>query len=143
MLITLIPRFIWPDKPSVNDANQFYQIAYGLTREEDLNGVSIAVGVLTEGYISFGWLGAMGIMFLLGVFFDFYQNAFLTKQSGIILTALGIVLLPQFLTIESQLAQYLGGVVQQVILTLLVMLPAMSRRPSVPVKITQWQYADK
>ena len=143
MLVTFIPRFIWPDKPSVNDANQFYQIAYGLTREEDLNGVSIAVGVLTEGYISFGWVGAMGIMFLLGIFFDFYQHAFLSKQSGVILTALGIVLLPQFLTIEAQLAQYLGGIVQQVLLTLLVMLPAMSRRSSVPAKITQWQYADK
>src|SRR5207248_1322648 len=25
-----IPRFIWPDKPSANDANQYYQVAYGL-----------------------------------------------------------------------------------------------------------------
>jgi hypothetical protein len=56
MFITLIPRFIWPDKPSVNDANQYYQVAYGLTTEENLDGVSIAVGVMTEGFINFGWL---------------------------------------------------------------------------------------
>ena len=86
MFITLIPRFVWPDKPSVNDANQFYQVAYGLTREENLKGVSIAVGVLTEGYISFGWPGALGIMFLLGIFFDFFQSTFLSRGSGQILT---------------------------------------------------------
>lgn len=144
MFITLIPRFIWPNKPSVNDANQFYQVAYGLTREENLEGVSIAVGVPTEGYISFGWPGALGIMFLLGIFFDFFQNTFLSRSSGPLLIGLGIVLLPQFLTIESQLAQYLGGIVQQVGLTLIVMIPAMSlRRRATPAPVRRLQYAPK
>src|SRR5258707_985062 len=35
--VTLIPRFLWPNKPSVNEANQFYQVAYGLTAEDDLD----------------------------------------------------------------------------------------------------------
>lgn len=142
MFITLIPRFVWPDKPSVNDANQFYQVAYGLTREENLEGVSIGVGVLTEGYISFGWAGALGIMFLLGMFFDFFQSTFLSKHSGQLLTSLGIVLLPQFLTIESQLAQYLGGIAQQVLFTLIIMLPAMSLRRRLPRwRLPRWRYA--
>ena len=67
--VTLIPRFLWPDKPSVNEANQFYQVAYGLTGEEQLGQVSIAAGTLTEGYINFSWPGALGIMFLLGIIF--------------------------------------------------------------------------
>ncbi|HKO60328.1 MAG TPA: hypothetical protein VJV03_04135 [Pyrinomonadaceae bacterium] len=142
MFITLIPRFVWPDKPSVNDANQFYQVAYGLTREENLEGVSIAVGVLTEGFISFGWIGALGIMFLLGIFFDFFQSTFLSKNSGQLLISLGVVLLPQFLTIESQLAAYLGGIVQQVIFTLIIMLPAMSLRRRMPrMRLPKWRYA--
>jgi hypothetical protein len=142
MFITLIPRFVWPDKPSVNDANQFYQVAYGLTREENLEGVSIGVGVLTEGYISFGWPGALGIMLLLGVFFDFFQSTFLSRASGQLLISLGVVLLPQFLTIESQLAQYLGGIAQQVLFTLLVMLPAMSLRRRLPGwRLPRWRYA--
>lgn len=142
MFITLIPRFIWPEKPSVNDANQFYQVAYGLTREENLEGVSISVGVLTEGYMSFGWIGAIGIMFLLGIFFDFFQSTFLSKNSGQLLTSLGIVLLPQFLTVESQLSQYLGGIVQQVLFTLIVMLPAMSLRRRLPgLRLPRWRYA--
>jgi hypothetical protein len=144
MFVTLIPRFVWPDKPSVNDANQYYQVAYGLTREENLDATSIAVGTLTEGYISFGWPGALGIMFLLGIFFDFFQNTFLSRASGQVLTALGIVLLPQFLAIESQLAQYVGGIIQQVLLALIVMLPALSLRRKVRrVPLRHWQYAEK
>jgi len=142
MLVTLIPRFVWPDKPSINDANQYYQVAYGLTREENLEGVSISVGVLTEGYISFGWPGALGIMFLLGIFFDYFQTTFLSRTSGQLLTSLGIVLLPQFLTVDSQLAQYLGGLIQQVIFTLIIMLPAMSLRRRLPgLRLTKWRYA--
>jgi hypothetical protein len=123
MTITLIPRFLWPEKPSVNAANQFYQVAYGLTSEDELDQVSIAVGVLTESYINFGWVGVIGIMFIGGICLDFYQRTFLSQGAGIFLNALGIVLIPQFLAVELQLAQYLGGVLQQILLTIVVMLP--------------------
>lgn len=123
MAITWIPRFLWPAKPSMSEANQYYQIAYGLTTEEDLGKVSISVGLLAEGFINFGWPGVAGIMFLAGIFFDFYQRTFLSKTSGALMTAIGVILLPQFLAVESQMAQYLGGIVQQVLVTLLVMSP--------------------
>jgi len=123
--VTLIPRFAWPDKPSVNEANQFYQVAYGLTTEDKLDQTSIAAGTLTEGYINFSWPGALGIMFLLGIFFDFYQTTFLARRSGPLLQTMGIVLLPTLLAIEAQLAQYLGGIIQEVVVMLIVMLPAI------------------
>lgn len=123
MAITWIPRFVWPDKPSMSEANQYYQIAYGLTSEEDLGNVSISVGLLTEGFMNFGWVGVVGVMFLVGIFFDFYQRTFLASASGALMTAIGVILIPQFLAVESQMAQYLGGIVQQVVVTLIVMLP--------------------
>ena len=126
MAITWIPRFVWPDKPSMSEANQYYQVAYGLTAEEDLNRVAISVGILTEGFINFGWAGVVGIMFLAGIFFDFYQRTFLSTTSGALMTAMGVILIPQFLAVESQMAQYVGGVVQQVVVTLIVMLPIVS-----------------
>ena len=107
----------------MSEANQYYQVAYGLTSEEDLGRVSISVGLLTEGFINFGWLGVAGIMFLAGIFFDFYQRTFLSKNSGALMTAIGVILLPQFLAVESQMAQYVGGIVQEVIVTLIVMMP--------------------
>ncbi len=137
LFISFIPRFVWPDKPSVSEANRFYQIAYGVTAEEDIETVSIGVGVLTEGFINFGWLGVIGIMFLLGIFFDFYQRAFLSKSSGVLMSSLGIALLPQMLGIESQMAAYLGGIVQQVIFSLMVLLPIIrwqKRRLNIPLR---------
>lgn len=128
LFVTFIPRFVWPDKPSVNEANRFYQVAYGVTAEEDLGNVAIAVGVLTEGYISFGWYGVLGVMFLLGIFFGFYQRTFLGKSSGLLMSSLGIALLPQMLGIESQMATYLGGIIQQVAFSLVILLPVIRWR---------------
>jgi len=123
MAITWIPRFVWPDKPSMSEANQFYQVAYGLSTEEDLAKVSISVGLLTEGFMNFGWPGVAVIMFLTGIFFDFYQKTFLSKASGPLMTGIGVILLPQFIAVESQMAQYLGGIMQQIVVALIVMLP--------------------
>jgi hypothetical protein len=128
LIYTWIPRAIWPDKPSMSEANQFYQVAYGVTEEDYLDKVSIAIGVLTEAYINFGWIGVVLIMFLLGIFFDFYSRFFFADSAGIVVSSLGIVLLPQMLTVESQMAQYIGGLVQQSLLSLLVMLPAITIR---------------
>lgn len=62
-------------------------------------------------------------MFLAGIFFDFYQKTFLSKTSGALMTGIGVILLPQFLSVESQMAQYVGGIIQEVLVTLVVMLP--------------------
>jgi hypothetical protein len=128
IVVAFIPRFIWPDKPSANDANQFYQVAYGLTAEEDLENGSFAAGTLAEGYINFGWLGVVGLMLLLGIFFDWFQWTFLTEASGYLLRGIGVTLLPYFLTVESQLATYLGATLQRVILILLLMIPIIRFR---------------
>lgn len=125
LAITWIPRFIWPDKPSMSEANRFYQVAYGLSDERDLESTAIGVGVMPEAYISFGWFGVVGIMFLMGVFYDFYQRMFFAKTSGALMLCIGVALLPQMIGIESQMAGYLGGILQQVVLTLIVFLPVI------------------
>ncbi|MEA2173649.1 MAG: hypothetical protein QOD00_1241 [Blastocatellia bacterium] len=126
VFITIIPRFLWPEKPSITEANQYYQVAYGLTSEDRLEQISIAVGILTEGFINFGWAGVVGIMFLLGIFFDFYERTFLSNISGALMNAIGFVLLPQFLSIESQLAAYLGGIIQSLVIIFVVAMPVMT-----------------
>lgn len=123
--ITLIPRFVWPEKPSVNDANRFYQVNYNLTLEENLSNVSISVGYLTESYISFGWVGIVAIMFLFGNFYGFFETCFLSANSGMLFQSIGIALLLPLLGIESQASVYLGGLIQQVLLTFLIFTPVM------------------
>jgi hypothetical protein len=111
----------------VNDANRFYQVAYGITDERNLEGVSIAVGVLTESYINFGWLGGLLVMVPLGIFFDFFQHTFLSERSGYVFNAIGLALMPLFMSIESQMAQYLGGLVQAIVLIIIIFSPVLHR----------------
>jgi hypothetical protein len=108
----LIPRVLWPDKPSVNLANQFFQVEYGLTDSHYLTAVSIACGFEAEGYMNFGWLGIVGVGSLVGFVLAIYELAFFSATSGLSAIAVGLALLPGFLTIESQLVQYLGGILQ-------------------------------
>jgi hypothetical protein len=128
LAVTLIPRALWPDKPTVNDANRFYQVAYGLTAEKRLDSVSIAVGSLAEGFINFGWAGVVGVMLLIGVVLGVYQRTLVVAESSTLFLAIGLTLVPGFLALESQLGQYLGGIIQQMLLTLALFLPIVRRR---------------
>ena len=134
LAVSLVPRFLWPEKPSVNEANRFYQVVYGITREQDLDSISIAVGVLTEGYINFGWFGAALVMFLVGVLLDFWNETFLAGSGGALAAGIGIAMIPQLLSVESQLAQYAGGLIQNVLLTVVIFLPITRWRSNVAVK---------
>jgi hypothetical protein len=128
MLVTFIPRFFWPDKPSVNDANQWYQVSYRLTERRNLGGVSIATGYLTESYINFGWFGPPVVIFFIGIFVGLFDKVFLRPSSGLLLNSIGVVLLPQLLQVESQLAVYIGGVGQQVAVALITLAPMLDLR---------------
>lgn len=127
MAVTFIPRFIWPDKPSVNDANRYYQVAFGITDARNLDSVSISVGCLAEAYINFGWFGVVGVMFVIGMVLGVYERSFVAQGSSGLYLACGLALLPGFLSVEAQMAQYLGGVVQYVVLTLVVFYPVTRR----------------
>ncbi len=135
--VTFIPRFLWPSKPSVNDANHWYQVSYGLTYLGQISSVSIAVGTLAESYINFGWLGPLLIIFPLGIFLGSMQRIFLRADSGLLFSSLGAVLVPQLLAVESQMAEYVAGLVQQVFVVLLVLIPVLrsrDRRKAVPIR---------
>ena len=125
LLVTYVPRFVWPNKPSVSDANRWYQVTYGLTDEENLDSVSIACGFLAEAYINFGWLGIPIVMFAIGVFLDLIDRVLLSRASGVYFNALGLALVPQLIAIESQLGQYIAGIAQMIVLTTVVLLPVL------------------
>jgi hypothetical protein len=126
--ITFIPRFFWPNKPSVNDANHWYQVEYGLTEPSNLNVVSIAVGTVAESYINFGWLGPLLVILPLGIFLGFFERLFLRADAGLLLSCIGAVLVPQLLAVEAQMAEYVAGLVQQIALVLMILVPTLESR---------------
>jgi hypothetical protein len=125
VLLTWVPRFLWSDKPSMNESNRWYQVAYHINSPAQLQTVSIAVGTLTESYISFGWLGPILIMTALGLCLGTLEKIFLHSSSGLLLNSLGIALLPGLLVLEAQMAEYVAGIVQQISLAILVLLPIL------------------
>jgi hypothetical protein len=125
LAVSLIPRAIWPDKPSFSEANQFYQVAYGVTDRRDLGKVSMSVGIVAESYINFGWFGPPFVMLILGLLLNCVRRYFLDAEQGEFLRCLGIALLPNLLIVESQAAQYLSGIVQAVLLTIIIFMPAL------------------
>lgn len=114
LLQNIIPRIMWPSKPTMNEANRFFQVKYGLTEEEDLSSVSMACGFEAEGYMNFGWFGVIAVGLFVGIAFKFYECTFFARNCSLAATALGLSLLPGFLSIESQLVGYLGGILQVV-----------------------------
>jgi hypothetical protein len=128
LAVTLIPRIVWPGKPSASDANRFYQLAFGLSDMRSVNTTSIAVGSMAEGYINFGWPGVVIIMCGIGLVLRVYEHSFINARSNTLLLGIGVVLTPQLLGIEGQLAQYMGGFVQQIVLAFLVLLPVTRKK---------------
>jgi hypothetical protein len=123
--ITLIPRFLWPDKPSVNDSNRFYQLSYGVTQQEDLDHVAIGAGLIPEAYMNFGWTGIPIVMCLAGVILGVFERIFLGHHAGAFASALGLAYVLQLLALNGQAAAYFGGMIQVIGLTLVIFLPAL------------------
>jgi hypothetical protein len=126
--VTFIPRVLWPTKPSVNGANRWYQVSYGLTYSNQISSVSIAVGTLAESYINFGWFGPLLIIFPLGIFLGLMQRICLRADSGLLFSSVGAVLVPQLLAVESQMAEYVAGLAQQIFVVLVVLVPVLKSR---------------
>lgn len=141
LAVTLIPRFVWPDKPSINDANRTYQLEYGLGDSRAVEATSISVGPLAEAYMNFGWVGVVCIMCGIGIILGAFQNT-LFRSTGLLLVV-GIALLPGLLQVDSQLGQYLGGLVQQMALAVVVFAPIATRNSNPKFVRCQLTYGPK
>jgi O-antigen polysaccharide polymerase Wzy len=129
LLITLIPRFLWPAKPSVNDSNRFYQVAYGVTQADDLDHVAIGAGLIPEAYMNFGWAGIPVVMCLAGILLGVFERVFLGRKAGTFASAVGLAYVLQLLALNGQAAAYFGGMIQIVGFTILIFLPCLRFQP--------------
>jgi len=127
-LVTFVPRFLWPDKPSVSDANKWYQVAYNLTRLQDIGSVGLSVGSVTESYINFGWFGPPMVIFCLGLLLGLFEKILLEVKCGLLFGSIGVALLPGLLSIESQMAVYIAGLVQQIFFAVIILIPVLQLR---------------
>lgn len=90
--------------------------------------VSLVPRSLTESYVNFGWTGVAGVMFLLGLFLRLFERVFLSFSSGPFLVAVGLALTPSLLVVEAQAAQYIGGLIQYIVIAIAAFLPVLELR---------------
>lgn len=61
----VLPRFLWPNKPSPQSSVRLLAINLGIQTEEATESTSIAFGMLSEAYANFGYfcVGLLGLTF--------------------------------------------------------------------------------
>jgi hypothetical protein len=86
----LVPRVIWPNKPSPALSNSRLAIYLGLVTEDTAQNVSIAFGFIAEAYANFGLLGVA----VLGVAMGWgFKTIMLLGQDAPQFSALGLFLI--------------------------------------------------
>lgn len=73
------PKFIWKDKPSINDGGNEFGRKYGLLAPND-STTSIAPTVFGDWYINFGILGVIFGMILEGIIIGLVYNTFIKDK---------------------------------------------------------------
>lgn len=64
--LQIVPRFFWPTKPSPNSTVALISVKLGILTAEQAETTSIAYGIITEGYLNFGWLGPLALGLAIG-----------------------------------------------------------------------------
>lgn len=122
LLVTLIPRAVWSDKPIAQEANDFFGLSYGISTSEQIGQTMTGVSLLIESFINFGVPGVVLIMFLQGVIFSTLNNSLNTPEAGAGSWAIYISITIYFLNgIGSNTAALFGGLIQIVIVNYLLM----------------------
>jgi hypothetical protein len=77
--LNFIPRFVWPDKPSMNGFSNSLPREYGILGFED-EKTSVGLGLLGEAWVNFGYMGILFFMPLYGVIYRFMFGWILVKS---------------------------------------------------------------
>ena len=93
----LIPRAIYPDKPTTTYMRGRWLIKLGLQDRESVERTSFAVPASAEAYWNFGWLGVPGIAFALGLIVGaIFRLAPRDAVARVAFLVLAVVVLGQF-----------------------------------------------
>ena len=125
----LLPRFIWPDKPTSQSAMTMLNLRYGLLELNKTGQVttSIGWGLIAEGYVNFGFLGVAGIGLLTGLFSGGMERWSAGRPLFSLPTLLAIISMVTLITLENDLS-YLITVLWQSFIALAIVFYVLARR---------------
>jgi hypothetical protein len=109
----LIPRVLWPDKPTLSRGVWFSSTFRGL--EDDTTSYS-AMTIFSEGYLFYGWIGTVLAMMIAGAVLAVVRRWLDNPRLGLVYLAL----VPTILQIEPEFSSYFTTLVQRSAVFLLV-----------------------
>jgi hypothetical protein len=107
-----VPRLFWPSKPLGHVSTSRLSVYYGLQTEEDTQKTTIGIGMLSEAYANFGYIGLALLGALIGSMFKKIQGwasgGPLFSYGGLLL----IILLAWSFQVEFTLSIWLASLYQ-------------------------------
>ena len=111
----LVPRVIWPDKPTAQAGNNFFGLEYGLQDQESIGVTSIGLPHIVEAYINFGTMGLVFVMFILGMLYATLDRIFNHEEAGAGGIAIYATILFSLVNIETCTTAAFGATFQTVV----------------------------
>jgi hypothetical protein len=102
----LIPRVLWPDKPTLSRGVWFSANFRGL--EQNTTSYS-AMTIFSEGYLFYGWIGTLIAMVIAGVVLGVLRH----RLDNPALALVYLALVPTILHVEPELSSYLITLIQR------------------------------
>ena len=103
----LIPRFVWPDKPT-EEMGQLFGHRYGILDTHDTT-TSMNTPQMVEFYMNFGLTGLMLGMALIGIIYRLLQHVFKFDQNRQWSIVAGAVVYSSLLNVESNFSLVFGN----------------------------------
>lgn len=107
LIVKLVPRPLWPDKPEEDLGNSWAR-QYGLLDADDF-ATSYNLPWLPEMYLNFGWLGIVMVSGIVGVLMNLITRQLATLPTTPARYALSMLIGSAFFWPESNLSLMLGG----------------------------------
>jgi hypothetical protein len=132
LLVAIVPRALWPDKPIAQEANDTLALAYGTILPQQVGQTMTGISVLAESYANFGGPGVVVFMFLQGLILAALGKLLSVPEAGVGGQAIYLSIMVYFLNgIGSNTAGLYGGLIQ-IILFNCVLLWWARRSPKLP-----------
>jgi hypothetical protein len=120
---SLIPRVLWPDKPTLSRGVWFSSTFRGF--KDDTTSYS-AMTIFSEGYLFYGWTGAVLAMAILGVALAVVR----CRLDNPRLVLVYLALVPTILQIEPEFSSYITTLIQRSVVFLVVFVLLTKRVPA-------------
>jgi hypothetical protein len=122
----IIPRFLWPSKPSPHLSVSLMSVQLGLLTIEETETTSIGFGMLTEAYANFGYFGVALLGVLFGCAFEWLSLTTLNSPTFSPAGLCRILCLIWCINAETTLAVWLSSFYQACVA---IILPVWLLRP--------------